>query len=218
MKIYLGLVFSHFFSLFFLLFLFFSPFFSSLTGFPSQMRTKCDIWFGSWPIYSLIFILIAIKSSSTLILQVNFFYFNFWHPIFSNYGFHLLFGNLQFYPCSNINSGLNHLSFRHFILNNNSQKHYNFTWYASAPLQLHVLYTLSRRGVTPTMAKTRGANSFQPRVCGTSSPSTDTSTPGAVVAAAPSAAAARPVAAAAASLAPATAAADAEGSSSMAPA
>ena len=80
-----------------------------------------------------------------------------------------------------------------------------------------------------TMAKTRGAHSYRPRVRQSPTPLTGTSTPGAVVAASPSspavgasaaaaagpsAPAARPSAAAAAS----TAAADAEGSSSVAPA
>ena len=148
MKTYLGLVFSHFFSLLFLFFLFVSPFFSSPTGCPSQMRTKCDIWFVSWPIYSLIFLLIAIKSSSTLILQINLFYFNFGILSSSSMPFmsHLI--NYDFNPCSNTNFGFHKLSFHIFILNNNSQKYYNGTWCTYAPLQSHVLYTLSGRGVT----------------------------------------------------------------------
>ena len=145
MKTYLGLVFSQFFSLFFL---FFSPFFSSPTGCPSQMRTKCDIWFLSWPIYSLIFLLIAIKSSSTLILKINLFYFNFGilSSLIMPFMSHLI--NYGFNPYSNTNSGFHKLSFHIFILNKNSQKYYNGTWCTYAPLQSHVLYTLPGRGVT----------------------------------------------------------------------
>ena len=83
------------------------------------------------------------------------------------------------------------------------------------------------------MAKTRGAHSFRPQVCQSSTPPAGTSTPGAIVATdpraavaplPPAAAAARPSAAAAAAASPALAAvqgvvaADAEGSSSVAPA
>ena len=75
---------------------------------------------------------------------------------------------------------------------------------------------------SPTMAKTRGAHSYQPRVRRSSTPPVGTSTPGATAAVDPNAPAARLSAAAAASPAPAavqgTAAADAEGSSCVAPA
>ena len=43
---------------------------------------------------------------------------------------------------------VHNLSFHIFILKNNSQKYYNFTWCSYTPLQLHVLYTISGRGVT----------------------------------------------------------------------
>ena len=58
--------------------------------------------------------------------------------------------NYNFNPCSNTNSGFHKLSFHIFILNKNSQKYYNGTWCTYAPLQSHVLYTLSGRGVTLT--------------------------------------------------------------------
>ena len=44
-------------------------------------------------------------------------------------------------------SGFINLSFHNFILNNNSQKYYNYTWCTYEPPQLHVLYTLSGRGI-----------------------------------------------------------------------
>ena len=79
---------------------------------------------------------------------------------------------------------------------------------------------------SPTMAKTRGVHSFRSRVRRSSTPSVGTSTPGAAIAVGPITAVARPPvahpsAAAAASPAPAAVqgatAADAEGSSSVAP-
>ena len=140
MKTYLGLVFSYF----FLFFLFFSPFFSSPTGCPSQMRTKCDIWFVSWPIYSLIFLLISIKSSSTLILQINLCYFHFVIPSSQIMPFmsHLI--NYDFTLVLLQHSGFINLSFHNFI----SKILQCDTLSSYTPLQLHVLYIISERGVT----------------------------------------------------------------------
>ena len=73
--------------------------------------------------------------------------FPFWHAIFSNYALYILFGIYIFTLLLVPQSRFHKLSLHIFILNN-SQIYYNDTWCSYTPLQYHVLYTLSGRGVT----------------------------------------------------------------------
>ena len=114
------------------------------------------------PFYNPMFPLIAIKSLVTLNVAINLCYFHVWHTIFQfmfyfNFGIlsslimpfmsHLI--NYDFTLVLGPHSEFINLSFHNFILNNNSKKtNYNCTWCTYAPLQLHVLYTLSGWGVT----------------------------------------------------------------------
>ena len=74
--------------------------------------------------------------------------FSFWHAIFSNYALYILFGIYIFTLLLVPQFRFHKLSLHISILNNNSQKYYNGTWCSYTPLQYHVLYTLSGRGVT----------------------------------------------------------------------
>ena len=99
--------------------------------------------------YILIFPLITNRSLISLIFEINldYLYFGILSSLIMPFMSHLI--QLRFYPCFITTSGFHKLSFYIFILNKNSQKYYNGTWCTYAPLQSHVLYTLSGRGVTP---------------------------------------------------------------------
>ena len=141
------LLFSLFFFLFFLFFLFFSLF---STVCPSQNETKMNCLFDSTPFYSLIFPLIKIRSSISQHLHNNFCYFHnglsssqimVFISFLTNYNFTLVLVH---------NSRFNKFIISQFDSEQQLPKYYNGTWCTYGPLQLHIPYTLSGRGVTVT--------------------------------------------------------------------
>ena len=114
---------------------------------------QMSFWLLSSHFYSLIFHLIISGSLISQKLHINSWNFIIAH-FYSFYDFSYPLWQLQSYPCSStIIPGSLNLSFHIFILNNNSQKYYNFTRCSYTPLQLHVLYTLLGWGVTVQVIK-----------------------------------------------------------------
>ena len=95
--------------------------------------------FVSSSIYSLIILLIASRSSISQKLHFQLLLFLFWHLIFSNYSFHILFDQLRFYPCSSTTFRVHKFMISQF----HSPKYNNGNWCSYTPLQFHVLYALS---------------------------------------------------------------------------
>ena len=94
--------------------------------------------------YSLNFSLISNKSSILLILQINLCYFHFDIPSSLIMPFMSYLISYDFTLILLQHSGFHKLSFHNFI----SKIPQCDTWCSYAPLQFHVLYTLSGQGVT----------------------------------------------------------------------
>ena len=104
--------------------------------------------FVSSPFYTLIFPLIANRSSTSRQLHFNFcyFYFGILSSLLMTFMSH--FDQLQLYPCSSTNPRLNKFIISPFHPDRQIPKYYNDTWCPYVPLRLLVPYTFSGRGVT----------------------------------------------------------------------
>ena len=97
-------------------------------------------------LFSLNFPLINIWSPISLILPINLCYFNFWHPIFSHYDFHIILEITTFPFLLVSHSGFTKFIISYFHPSNNSQKYQNVTLGARIRPYSFMYCTLCRDG------------------------------------------------------------------------
>ena len=109
--------------------------------------------FVSSPFYTLIFPLIANRSSISQQLHFNlcYFYFGILSSLLMTFMSH--FDQLQLYPCSSTTLWVHKFTISQFHPEQQLPQYYNDTWCTYVPLRLHVSYTLSGGGVTILLYK-----------------------------------------------------------------